>query len=218
MSDPILITSALPYANGSIHLGHLVEYIMTDIFVRFLKQTGQDAVYMCADDTHGTPIEVNARRAGITPEELIGRYEEHQRDFADFDVAFDCFYSTNSDENRRHSEYIFEQLREQGHIVTRSIEQYYCETDERFLPDRFIRGTCPNPACKAEDQYGDVCEVCGTTYNPTDLQNPRCALCGTPPVIRESDHYFFTLGSTPRFAKSGTPRINPETRRLFKTG
>lgn len=220
MTDPILITSALPYANGSIHLGHLVEYIMTDIYVRFLKMTGQDVVYMCADDTHGTPIEVNARRAGITPEELIGRYyDEHQRDFADFGIAFDCFYHTNSEENRRHSEYIFEQLRDQGHITKRPVAQYFCETDGRFLPDRFIRGTCPNPACRAEDQYGDVCEVCGTTYNPTDLHDPRCALCGNTPVIRESDHYFFTLGEYTEFLQEwvNTPdRLNPETRRFLQ--
>ncbi|HEY7709562.1 MAG TPA: methionine--tRNA ligase, partial [Candidatus Entotheonella sp.] len=221
MADPILITSALPYANGSIHLGHLVEYIQTDILVRFLKMTGQDAVYMCADDTHGTPIEVNARRAGITPEELIGRYyEEHQRDFADFDIACDCYHSTNSEENRRHSEYIFEQLRQQGHIVVRPVAQYYCERDGRFLPDRFIRGTCPNPTCRATDQYGDVCEVCGTTYNPTDLEEPRCAICGTPPVIRESDHYFFTLGEYESFLRDwiDTPgRVGPETRRFLET-
>lgn len=221
MADPILITSALPYANGSIHLGHLVEYIQTDILVRFLKMTGQDAVYMCADDTHGTPIEVNARRAGITPEELIGRYyEEHQRDFADFDIAVDCFHSTNSEENRRHSEYIFEQLRQQGHIVVRPVAQYYCELDGRFLPDRFIRGTCPNPKCRATDQYGDVCEVCGTTYNPTDLEEPRCAICGTTPVIRESDHYFFTLGEYESFLRDwiDTPgRVGPETRRFLES-
>jgi methionyl-tRNA synthetase len=221
MADPILITSALPYANGSIHLGHLVEYIQTDILVRFLKMTGQDAVYMCADDTHGTPIEVNARRAGITPEELIGRYyEEHQRDFADFDIAVDCFHSTNSEENRRHSEYIFEQLRQQGHIVVRPVAQYYCEPDGRFLPDRFIRGTCPNPKCRATDQYGDVCEVCGTTYNPTDLEEPRCAICGTTPVIRESDHYFFTLGEYESFLRDwiDTPgRVGPETRRFLES-
>ena len=221
MADPILITSALPYANGSIHLGHLVEYIQTDILVRFLKMTGQDAVYMCADDTHGTPIEVNARRAGITPEELIGRYyEEHQRDFADFDIAVDCFHSTNSEENRRHSEYIFEQLRQQGHIVVRPVAQYYCEPDGRFLPDRFIRGTCPNPKCRATDQYGDVCEVCGTTYNPTDLEEPRCAICGTTPVIRESDHYFFTLGEYESFLRDwiDTPgHVGPETRRFLES-
>ena len=221
MADPILITSALPYANGSIHIGHLVEYIQTDILVRFLKMTGQDAVYMCADDTHGTPIEINARRAGITPEELISRYyDEHQRDFADFQIAFDCFYSTNSEENRHHSEYIFEQLRQQGHIVSRAVEQYYCEQDERFLPDRFIRGTCPNPTCRAADQYGDVCEVCGTTYNPTDLTDPYCALCSTPPVIRESDQYFFTLSAYESFLRewvAAPERLHPETRRFIET-
>ena len=221
MADPLLITSALPYANGSIHLGHLVEYIQTDIFVRFLKMTGQDVVYMCADDTHGTPIEINARRAGITPEALISRYyDEHQRDFADFHIAFDCFYSTNSPENRRHSEYIFEQLRQQGHIVTRLVAQYYCEKDQRFLPDRFIRGTCPNPTCRATEQYGDVCEVCGLTYNPTDLQDPHCAICGSTPVLRESLHYFFTLSAYEPFLREwvNTPgRLQPEVRRFIET-
>jgi methionyl-tRNA synthetase len=220
MTAPTLITSALPYANGSIHLGHLVEYIQTDILVRFLKMTGQDAVYMCANDTHGTPIEVNARRVGITPEELINRYyEEHQRDFADFHIAFDCFYSTNSPENRRHSEYIFERLRQQGQIVTRPVAQYYCEQDARFLPDRFIRGTCPNPQCGATEQYGDVCEVCGTTYNPTDLQDPHCAICGNTPVIRESLHYFFTLSAYEPFLRDWvrTPgRLQPEIRRFIE--
>jgi methionyl-tRNA synthetase len=221
MADSILITSALPYANGSIHLGHLVEYIQTDIFVRFLKMTGQDVVYMCADDTHGTPIEINARRAGITPEALISRYyDEHQRDFADFHIAFDCYYSTNSPENRRHSEYIFEQLRQQGHIVTRPVAQYYCEQDERFLPDRFIRGTCPNPTCRATEQYGDVCEVCGTTYAPTDLLDPHCAICGSTPVIRESLHYFFTLSAYEPFLRQwvSTPgRLQPEVQRFIET-
>jgi methionyl-tRNA synthetase len=221
MSDPILITSALPYANGSIHIGHLVEYIQTDILVRFFKLTGRDAVYMCADDTHGTPIEINAQRAGITPEELINRYyDEHQRDFADFHIAFDCYYSTNSPENRRHSEYIFERLRQQGHIVTRPVAQYYCEQDGRFLPDRFIRGTCPNPTCQAAEQYGDVCEVCGTTYNPTDLTDPHCAICGSTPVMRESIHYFFTLSVYEAFLREwvNTPgRLQPEVRRFIET-
>ncbi|MCZ6874161.1 MAG: methionine--tRNA ligase [bacterium] len=220
MTNPILVTSALPYANGSIHLGHLVEYIQTDIFVRFLKMTGQDAVYLCADDTHGTPIEINARRAGITPETLISLYyEEHQQDFADFHITFDCYYSTNSPENQRHSEYIFEQLRQQGHIVTRSVAQYYCEQDKRFLPDRFIRGTCPKPDCHATDQYGDVCERCGTTYNPTDLQDPRCAICGNTPVIRESSHYFFTLSAYEDFLRQwvNTPgRLQSETRNFIE--
>lgn len=221
MAEPLLITSALPYANGSIHLGHLVEYIQTDIFVRFLKMMGRDVVYMCADDTHGTPIEVNARRAGMTPEELIGRYyTEHQRDFADFHIVFDCFYSTNSPENRQHSEYIFQRLREQGHIVTRPVAQYYCERDARFLPDRFIRGTCPNPQCQAKEQYGDVCEVCGRTYTPTELQDPHCAICGSTPVLRESVHYFFTLSAYEPFLRDWvqTPgRLQPEVRRFIET-
>lgn len=221
MTDPILVTSGLPYANGSIHMGHLVEYIQTDIWVRFLKMTGRDAVYMCADDTHGTPIEVSARRDGVTPEELIGRYYvEHQRDFADFHITFDCFYSTNSPENRQHAEYIFERLRQQGHIVTRPVAQYYCEQDGRFLPDRFIRGTCPNAACRAPEQYGDVCEACGRTYNPTDLQDPHCAICRSTPVIRESLHYFFTLNAYEAFLRDwvSTPgRLQPETRHFLET-
>ncbi|GIX48223.1 MAG: methionine--tRNA ligase [Candidatus Tectimicrobiota bacterium] len=199
-----------------------MEYIQTDICVRFLKLTrARRRIYLCADDTHGTPIEINARRAGITPEALIAHYyEEHQRDFADFHIAFDCYYTTNSPENRKHAEYIFERLREKGHIVTRPVAQYYCEKDGRFLPDRYIRGTCPNPRCQAADQYGDVCEVCGTTYNPTDLRDPRCALCGSTPVIRESVHYFFTLSAYEDFLRQwvNTPgRLQPEVRRFIET-
>jgi methionyl-tRNA synthetase len=216
--EPILITSALPYANGSIHLGHLVEYIQTDILVRFLKLTGRDVAYMCADDTHGTPVEVKARQLGVSPEELVSLYhEEHQQDFRDFHIEFDCFYTTNSPENQAHSEKIFERLREKGHIVKRPVAQYYCESDARFLPDRFIRGTCPN--CNAGEQYGDVCEVCGTTYNPTDLTDPRCAICGTAPVIRESVHYFFTLSVYESFLREwiATPgRLQPEIRRFIE--
>jgi len=216
--EQILITSALPYANGSIHLGHLVEYIQTDILVRFLKLTGRDAVYMCADDTHGTPIEVKARQKGIRPEELIGIYhEEHQKDFSDFHINFDCFYTTNSPENRYHSELIFTRLRDQGHIAKRPVAQYYCEKDSRFLPDRYIKGACPN--CSTPDQYGDVCEACGTAYTPTDLADPHCALCGTAPVMRESVHYFFTLSAYEPFLREwvATPgRLQPEIRRFIE--
>jgi len=216
--EQILITSALPYANGSIHLGHLVEYIQTDILVRFFKLTGRDAVYMCADDTHGTPIEVKARQQGIRPEDLVSLYhEEHQKDFSDFHIKFDCFYSTNSPENQHHSELIFGRLRDRGHIVKRPVAQYYCEKDERFLPDRFIKGTCPN--CGTQDQYGDVCEACGTAYTPTDLADPHCALCGTAPVIRESVHYFFTLGAYEPFLREwvATPgRLQPEIRKFIQ--
>lgn len=192
MAEKILITSALPYANGSIHIGHLVEYIQTDIYVRFLRSCGRDVIYLCADDTHGTPIEVNAARQGVSPESFVQRFwEEHRRDFADFHIGFDEFWSTHSDENRHYAELIYGRLREAGEIDRKEIEQFYCEKDRRFLPDRFIRGTCPN--CKAENQYGDVCEVCGKTHEPTELIDPTCALCGSPPVRRKSAHLFFRL-------------------------
>ena len=192
MAGKILVTSALPYANGPIHLGHMVEYIQTDIYVRFLRSCGEDAIYLCADDTHGTPIELNAAKQGVTPEAFTQRfYEQHQKDFADFGVSFDQFWSTNSEENRHYATLIYERLKAAGDIDRREIEQTYCEKDQRFLPDRFVRGTCPN--CKAPDQYGDVCEKCGKTHAPTDLIDPRCAICGTPPVRRKSVHLFFKL-------------------------
>ncbi|MCE9667030.1 methionine--tRNA ligase [Myxococcus stipitatus] len=192
MAERILVTSALPYANGSIHLGHAVEYIQTDIYVRFLRSCGRDVVYFCADDTHGTPIELNAAKQGLKPEQFIARFqEEHQKDFHDLDVRFDYFHSTNSPENRHYAELIYGRLKEKGDIERRDVEQTYCEKDKRFLPDRFIKGTCPN--CKAPDQYGDVCEKCGKAYSPTDLIDPRCALCGTPPVRKSSEHLFFKL-------------------------
>ncbi len=195
-----LITAALPYANGPIHLGHMVEYVQTDIYVRFLKSCGEDVVFFCADDTHGTPIELNARKMGQTPEQFVARFfEEHQRDFADFDVKFDYFWSTNSPENRRYAELIYGRLKEAGDIDRRDVEQFYCEKDARFLPDRFIRGTCP--FCKTPDQYGDVCEKCLRTYSPTDLLEPACALCGTPPVRKKSPHLFFRLSRHADFLK-----------------
>ncbi len=189
----ILVTAALPYANGPIHIGHLVEYIQTDIWVRFQKMRGHDCIYCCADDTHGTPIMIRARQESITPEELIGAmYVAHVRDFAGFEVEFDSYYSTHSDENRQLSETIFERLNQAGHIVSREIEQAYCEHDGMFLPDRFIRGTCPK--CGADDQYGDSCEACHATYSPVDLKDAGCSVCGKPPVRRKSKHYFFKLG------------------------
>lgn len=192
MAEKILVTSALPYANGPIHLGHMVEYVQTDIFVRFLRSSGREVRYFCADDTHGTPIELNAQKQGVTPEAFVGRwYEEHRKDFADFGVTFDCFWTTNSEENRRYSELIYDRLLKAGDIDRREVEQTYCEKDRRFLPDRFVRGTCPN--CKAPDQYGDVCEKCGKTYAPTDLLDPRCAICGSVPVRKKSPHLFFRL-------------------------
>jgi methionyl-tRNA synthetase len=189
----ILVTSALPYANGPIHLGHLVEYIQTDIWVRFQKLQGNECWYVCADDTHGTPIMLRAQQEGMTPEQLIERMaESHQRDFAGFGVGFDNYYSTHSPENRAFSELIYTRLRDTGHIARRTIKQAYDPVKEMFLPDRFIKGECPR--CGAKDQYGDSCEVCGATYSPTELKNAVSVLSGVPPVEKESEHYFFKLG------------------------
>jgi methionyl-tRNA synthetase len=192
MTRRILVTAALPYANGSIHIGHLVEYLQTDIWARFQKLRGHDCIYCCADDTHGTPIMIRARQEGIEPEQLIeAMHEEHQRDFAGFDVGFDNYYTTHSPENREFAEKIYLSNKEAGHIATRDVEQAYCEKDAMFLPDRFVKGTCPK--CQAEDQYGDQCEVCSATYAPTDLKDARCSLCGTPPIRKSSEHLFFKL-------------------------
>ena len=188
----ILVTSALPYANGSIHIGHLVEYIQTDIWVRFQKMQGHKCTYVCADDAHGTPIMLRAQNEGITPEELISATDkEHRADFADFNVTFDNFHSTHSDENREIAETIYKRLRDAGHIEKRTINQAYDPEKEMFLPDRFIKGTCPK--CGADDQYGDNCEVCGATYAPTELKNPVSAVSGATPIDKESEHYFFKL-------------------------
>jgi len=192
MSRKIIVTSALPYANGPIHIGHLVEYLQTDIWVRFQKMCGNQCLYFCADDTHGTPVMISARAAGISPEELIEKvHKEHEADFDKFYIEFDNYYSTHSPENKYFSEWIFNRLNEAGSIVTRDVEQTYCETCKMSLPDRFVRGTCPK--CKAEDQYGDSCEVCSSTYQPADLINPYCSTCRTRPVLKTSKHYFFKL-------------------------
>jgi methionyl-tRNA synthetase len=189
----ILVTSALPYANGPIHLGHMVEYIQTDVWARFQRMRGHEVYYVCADDAHGTPIMLRAQNEGITPEELIARISsEHQADFADFEIKFDHFHSTHSDENRMFAEQVYLKLREAGHIATRTIHQAYDPVKEMFLPDRFIKGECPK--CGAADQYGDSCEACGATYSPTDLKNPKSAISGATPVEKESEHYFFKLG------------------------
>ncbi|TPQ24352.1 methionine--tRNA ligase [Methylomonas koyamae] len=189
----ILVTSALPYANGPIHLGHLVEYIQTDIWVRFQKQRGHDCFYVCADDTHGTPIMLRADKEGITPEQLIADVEkQHRADFAEFGVAFDHYHSTHSPENREFSALIYQRLRAGGHISQRSITQAYDPVKNMFLPDRFIKGECPK--CGAPDQYGDSCEACGATYSPTELKNAVSAISGERPIEKESEHYFFELG------------------------
>ncbi len=194
MKKKTVVTSALPYANGPIHIGHLVEYIQTDIFVRALKLSGEDVIYCCANDTHGTPIEVNAKKEGIPPEKLIQRYFiEHRRDFEDFNIHFDNFYTTNSSENKELSDYIFLKLKENGDIYTKEVELTYCPNCKRFLPDRFVKGKCPS--CGAENQYGDNCEVCNSTYKPTDLIDPHCVICGTKPITKKSLHYFFKLSN-----------------------
>ncbi|MDC1449915.1 methionine--tRNA ligase [Candidatus Thioglobus sp.] len=188
----ILVTSALPYANGEIHLGHLLEYIQTDIWVRFQKIQGNECHYVCADDAHGTPIMLKADEMGIDPEELIaGVSERHQADFKDFNVNFSQFHSTHSEENRYYSELIYSRLKDSGFIKTRVISQAYDPEKEMFLPDRFIKGECPK--CGAEDQYGDNCEVCGATYSTTELKNARSVVSGAVPIEKESEHYFFDL-------------------------
>lgn len=203
MSRKILVTSALPYANGSIHLGHLVEYIQTDIWVRFQKMQGNQCHYVCADDTHGTPIMLRAEKEGITPEQLIERvHGEHSADFAEFLVEFDNYYSTNSEENRELASGIYQALKKNNKIAVRTIEQYFDPVKEMFLPDRFIKGECPK--CHAKDQYGDSCEVCGATYSPTELINPFSAVSGATPVRKETEHYFFKLSECDDFLKDWT--------------
>ncbi len=189
----LLVTSALPYANGPIHIGHLVEYLQTDIWVRFQKLTGQDCLYICASDAHGTPIMLRARQENIDPEILVENFRhEHQKDFADFHIAFDNYHSTHSEENRELVEDIFAKLDSKNLIERRTIEQAYDESAGMFLPDRFLKGTCPK--CGARDQYGDNCEACGATYSTSELVDPRSILSDTAPVLRESEHLFFRLG------------------------
>ncbi|RJS94485.1 methionine--tRNA ligase [Salinisphaera sp. Q1T1-3] len=200
MARDILVTSALPYANGATHLGHMLEHIQTDIWVRFQKQRGHNCIAVCGDDAHGTPIMLKARDQGITPEELIaGVSAERQRDFADFHVVYDNYHSTHSAENRELSGAIYEKLAAEGHIARRTISQAYDPETEMFLPDRFIRGECPN--CGAADQYGDACEVCGATYQPTELGNPVSVLSGATPIERDSEHYFFKLADFEAFLR-----------------
>ncbi|GMR21416.1 MAG: methionine--tRNA ligase [Gammaproteobacteria bacterium] len=203
----ILVTSALPYANGSIHLGHMVEAVQTDIWVRFQRMRGHTIYYVCADDAHGTPIMLRAQNEGITPEALIIRVEdEHRKDFADFNISMDNYHTTHSDENREFTETIYNKLKAAGHIAVRTIKQAYDPEKEMFLPDRFIKGTCPR--CGAEDQYGDACEVCSATYNPTDLKNARSVISGATPVEKESEHHFVKLADFEAMLKDW---VNPDT-------
>ncbi len=203
MPRKILVTSALPYANGSIHLGHLVEYIQTDIWVRFQKMRGHDCRYVCADDTHGTAIMLRAEKEGIPPEALIDRvWHEHTGDFAGFHIGFDHYYSTHSEENRKLASTIYQRLKDAGLIEVKTIAQLYDPVKNLFLPDRFIKGECPK--CGAKDQYGDNCEVCGATYSPTELKNPVSAISGATPIHKDSEHYFFKLGACEAFLREWT--------------
>ena len=215
-----LVTMALPYANGSLHLGHFVEAIQTDVYVRALRALGRDVAFICADDMHGTPIEVNAAKAGVPPEQFVERYHrEHREDYAAFQISFDEFYKTHSEENRLHTQRIYRKLVERGSVERRDVEQLFCEVDRRFLPDRYVRGQCP--VCGAKDQYGDSCEVCGSTYEPVQLKDPYCAICKDAgrgevrPVVRRSAHYFVKLSQYQDFLRewTATPgRVQPEIR------
>ena len=208
MTRKILVTSALPYANGSIHLGHMVEHIQTDVWVRFQKLRGHECYYCCADDTHGTPVMLAAQKQGIAPEDMIAKVrEEHLADFTGFNIGYDNYYSTHSPENKQFSQDIYHALKANGKIESRVIEQLFDPEKQMFLPDRFVKGECPK--CHAQDQYGDNCEVCGTTYSPTELINPYSAVSGAKPELRESEHFFFKLGECADFLKAWTSGNNP---------
>lgn len=200
----IVATGALPYANGPIHIGHLVEYLQVDFWTRFQKMRGHECLYICADDTHGTPIMVKARELGVTPEAYIAQSKaDHLRDFNNFGIEFDHYGSTNDPENKQLAEAFYAKMKESGHTDIRDIEQLYCEVDKMFLPDRFVKGTCP--VCGSKDQYGDSCDVCGSTYSPTEVKDARCTICGTPPVQRKSSHVFFKLDRFREFLKEWVP-------------
>src|SRR5438270_4376080 len=215
MASRTLVTHALPYANGSLHLGHMVESVQTDVFVRAMNAMGKECLFICADDTHGTPIEISARKAGVAPEDWITRiHGEHAQDYKAFEIGFDLFYTTHSPENEHHARRIFEALRADGAVEKRDVLQMYCTVDERFLPDRYIRGECP--VCGTKDQYGDSCENCGSTYEPTALKNPRCAICGNTNLERRtSPHYFVKLSKYQEWLRGWTRsegRLQPEIR------
>ncbi|MCC2677670.1 MAG: methionyl-tRNA synthetase [Pseudobdellovibrio sp.] len=200
----IVMTCALPYANGPIHLGHMLEHIEADIYSRFQKMNGHECIFICADDTHGTPIMIKAREQNITPEQLIAKsHADHIADFKDFSIGFDHYGSTNSEENKKLCELFYERMSKKGNVTKKAIEQLYCDHDKMFLPDRFVKGTCPK--CSSKDQYGDSCDVCGATYSPQDLKDPGCSICGTKPVKRKSDHIFFKLNDYKKYLQEWLP-------------
>lgn len=218
MARRILVTAALPYANGDIHLGHLLEYIQADIWTRFQRMQGHECYYVCADDAHGTPVMLRAKEEGITPEQLVARMQtEHVRDFSAFHIAFDQYYTTHSAENRELATTIYRRLEDGGHIVRRVISQAYDLQENLFLPDRFVRGTCPR--CGSPDQYGDTCETCGATYSPVDLRDAVSVVSGTSPIQKDSEHYFFKLSDFDQYLRewtrssdlrASTPHVDPE--------
>ncbi|MFA5869729.1 MAG: methionine--tRNA ligase, partial [Candidatus Bathyarchaeia archaeon] len=214
LKNRVLITSALIYANGPVHIGHLVENTQTDIYVRFLKLNGHDAFYCGAEDTHGAPIEIAAAKQGVTPEQFIDRWvKEHEEDYRRYHIDYDSYYTTNSPENQYYTELIFKRLVDAGHIYTKEIELTYCEHCKRYLPDRYVKGTCPK--CGAKDQYGDVCERCNATYSTTDLVEPYCSICGSTPIRKPSRHYFFRLNDFSdklRAWLNGNKNLQPEIR------
>jgi methionyl-tRNA synthetase len=214
-----IITAALPYANGQIHIGHLLEYIQADIFTRFLKSIGQDALYICASDMHGTPVELKAREAGEDPEKFALKvWKDHQKDFASFLIKFDNYHKTHSSENKELAEFFFSELKKKDLIYRKKIDVIFCDKCERSLPDRFVRGTCPN--CTTLDQYGDVCESCGSVLKGVDLINPKCSLCGSTPKIKESEHYFFKLSKLSKkletWINDKESEIQPEVKNWLK--
>jgi len=217
-TDPLLITAALPYANGSIHIGYLLEAIQTDVYARAQQMEGREVMYVCAEDTHGTPIELNARKEGIPPEQFVQRfYDEHIRDLKAFGVEHAVFHTTHSPESEKWVHYIHQGLKEGGHLQTKPLEQLYDEEAQRFLPDRFVKGECP--VCGTADQYGDVCESCGSTYEPTELKNPKSVVTGSTPVLRSSEHVFVGLEDFTQFLRDwvGTPEhLQPEVRRFVE--
>lgn len=201
----ILMTCALPYANGPIHLGHMLEHIEADIYSRFQKMYGNECLFICADDTHGTPIMIAAQKAGVTPEQFIEKsYQDHIKDFNLFNIEFDHYGSTNSIENKELCELFYSRMKSKGHVHKKPIDQLFCEHDKMFLPDRFVKGTCPK--CSSADQYGDSCDKCGATYSPSDLKNPGCSLCGTKPITKSSDHIFFKLNDFKNYLKEWLPQ------------
>lgn len=200
----IMLTAALPYANSSIHIGHVLEYLQADIWARFQKLRGNQCYYICADDTHGTAIMVEARKKNITPEKLIeGVWQEHTKDFKDFEIQFDHYSSTNSDENKKLCEFFFKHMSDKNHIATKQIEQLFCQHDKMFLPDRFVKGICPK--CGSKDQYGDSCDVCASTYSPKDMKDPYCSVCGNKPVLKNAEHLLFKLSDFQKYLEEWLP-------------